>query len=130
MTNAPSSTTISVDTMRAPISGDVSTIQAVSTINRFAPSTFCSSGIASMARSQPGTRSPTSGLVADPTSGIGSIVVISFYHERRHHPEHPVVGFGVRQNVTVKRPRSGVVAIHDGIPALAGRHVERVALPR
>src|SRR6185437_7548326 len=49
--------------------------------------------------------------------------------ERRHHPEHPLAGLGVRQDVAVECPGARVVALHDYVPPLARRHVQGVATP-
>ena len=48
----------------------------------------------------------------------------------RHHPEHPVRALGVGQDVAVERPRAGLVALDDHVPALARVHAERVARER
>src|SRR4051812_18115739 len=49
--------------------------------------------------------------------------------ERRHHAEHAALRLGVAQDVAVEGPGAGVAAAHQHVPALAGGHVQRVALP-
>ena len=50
--------------------------------------------------------------------------------ERGHHPEHPVLALGVREDVAVEGPRAGLLALDDHVPALARVHPEGVAEER
>ena len=45
-------------------------------------------------------------------------------------PNMPVAALGVRQDVAVERPRAGVVAVDDDVPALARVDAQRVARER
>ena len=47
--------------------------------------------------------------------------------ERGDHPEHAVLALGVREDVAVERPRAGLVAVDDDVPALARVDAQRVA---